>query len=169
VNRLWLLTTFAMLGCPDSKPAAPVKRASLARTGGTTFELVPAADQYPYCLAYTVARTGLTRQLTMSTKNTSFECPAGHAVAGHSFRVPLSDGPVKVVVLFTSQPVKAGSVSQQLLESANRQLVNAMDLRLPGNATLESLDFVPEEDVAPTVGEAIGGDAGVDHDAGATP
>jgi hypothetical protein len=163
MNRLLLLTTLALsMACPDSKPAM-ITRAALNRTGGTTFEIVPTAEQFPYCLAYTVAQNGLTRQLTMSTKNTSFECPGGKPVAGHSFRVPMTDGPVKVIVLFTSQPVKAGSVSLQLLESANRQAINVMDLRLPGNASLEALEFTPEEDVAATVGQTLVHDSGADE------
>jgi hypothetical protein len=136
-------------------------RAEARRTGGTTFELVPAPGQHPYCLAFTVSRSGLTRQLTMSSKNLSFECPAGRPVGQHAFKVPLGEGPVRVYVLFTSQPVNAASVSQQLLDAPDRQAVSVMHLRLPGAATLEALDFAPDEDVAPEVGGLVGpGDGG---------
>lgn len=144
---------------PAPTPAAP--RASLTRTGGTTFEIVPAAGQHPFCLAFTVSRSGLTRQLTMSPSNQSFDCPAGKSVGQHAYRVPLNEGPVRVYVLFTSQAVNAASVSQQLLDAADRQNVSVMNMRLPGAATLEVLDFAPTEDVAPEVGALLGpGDGG---------
>jgi hypothetical protein len=152
-------TLQALAGCEKST-GAQVKRVQLRRTGGTTFELLPAEGQHEHCLAYTVSRGGLMRQLTMSRKNESFHCPAGQAIGSHAFKVPLNEGPVKVFVLFSSLPVNAGSVSQQLLDSGNRQAVNVMDLRLPGAAAMETLDFTPEEDVAATMGEELGADAG---------
>lgn len=142
-------------------PAAPVARASLIRTGGTTFEIVPEEGQYSHCLAYTVSRSGLTRQLTMSRSNQSYECAPGRPLGGHAYKVPLDEGPVRVLVFFTSQPVNAASVSQQIIDTPNRQALSLLDLRLPGQAHLEVLDFAPEEDVAPEVGGLVEPDAGV--------
>jgi len=146
--------------CSPRTPASAPKRVALERTGGTTFKLVPAEGQLPYCLVYTVAPNGLTRQLTMSRLNQSFECPAGQPVGRRPFRVPLDEGPVKVHVIFTSRAVNAGSVSQQIMDADNRQSLQAMALRLPGNAAIETLDFVPEEDTAAEVGGLLGVDAG---------
>ncbi len=137
------------------------RRAAINRTGGTTFELVPAEGQHGYCLAYTVSKSGLTRQLTMSRTNQSYECAAGRPIGGHPYKVPLSEGPVKVFVFFTSQPVNAASISQQILDAPNRQSLSVMNMRLPGQASLEVLDFAPEEDVAPEVGSLVEADAGV--------
>lgn len=160
--RSFLLVAFVLgaVGCEKSGKPEPVKRVALTRTGGTTFELVPSEGQYEHCLIYTVSRSGLTRQLTMAKSNQSFHCPAGKPVGGHAYKVPLNEGPVKIFVLFTSQSVNAGSVSQQILDSADRQKLNVMDLRLPGQAALEVIEFTPEEDVAPEVGEVLGVDAG---------
>ena len=146
------------------KPSSPTsnKRASIARTGGTTFEIIPAEGQHGYCLAYTVSRSGLTRQLTMSRSNQSYECAAGRPIGGHPYKMPLNEGPVRVFVFFTSQPVNAASVSQQILDATDRQALTLMNMRLPGQAHLEVLDFTPEEDVAPTVGTLVELDAGVD-------
>jgi hypothetical protein len=163
---LGLSMLVALAACKPSNTERP-RRVLLHRTGGTTFELKPEEGQHPYCLAYTVSKRGLTRQLTMSKNNESFECPAGRAIGLRSFKVPLGEGPVKVYVLFTSQKVNAGSVAQQLLDITDRQQINVMDLRLPGVANLDSVDFVPEEDVAPTVGGELGVDAGAAPDAGA--
>ncbi len=158
-----LLVAVLLLGavaCEKSVPAPPVKRASLNRTGGTTFEIVPAPGQHPYCLAFTVSGSGLTRQLTMSRSNQSFECTGGQPLGGHAFKAPLSEGPTKVYVFFTSQPVNAASISQQLLEAPDRNAVSLMNMRIPGQAALETLQFVPAEDVAPEVGTLVEPDAG---------
>lgn len=147
------------LACEKPAPAI-TKRAAISRTGGTTFEIIPAEGQYPHCLAYTVSRSGLTRQLTMSRSNQSFECGATRPVGGHAYKVPLNEGPVKVFLFFTTQPVNAASVSQQILDAPDRQTLSVMNMRLPGQAHLEVLDFTPEEDVAPEVGGLVEVDAG---------
>jgi hypothetical protein len=159
-SALFIVLGLALAGC-DQKSEAPLKRATVQRTGGTTFEIVPSAGQMPFCLAYTVSRSGLTRQLTMSRSNQSFECPAGKAVGHHAYRVPLNEGPVKVYLFFTSQAVNAASVSQQILDAPDRQSLSVMNMRLPGQAAFETLEFTPEEDVAAEVGEVLGVDAGV--------
>ncbi|MDP1822826.1 MAG: hypothetical protein Q8L48_06280 [Archangium sp.] len=147
------------LACEKPAPAI-TKRAAIARTGGTTFEIVPTEGQYPHCLVYTVSRSGLTRQLTMSRSNLSYDCVAGRPIGGHSYKVPLNEGPVRVFVFFTTQAVNAASVSQQILDAPDRQALSVMNMRLPGQAHLEVLDFTPEEDVAPEVGGLVGIDAG---------
>ena len=152
----------ATAACEKPSSATSNKRASIARTGGTTFEIIPAEGQYGYCLAYTVSRSGLTRQLTMSRSNQSYECAAGRPIGGHPYKMPLNEGPVRVFVFFTSQPVNAASVSQQILDATDRQALTLMNMRLPGQAHLEVLDFTPEEDIAPTVGALVEPDAGVD-------
>ena len=132
-KALTLVAATAMFACPKA-PEPPAKRVELRRTGGSTFELIPAAGQAEHCLAFTVARNGLIRQLTMSARNLAYDCPAGKPIGKHSYRVPLGEGPVKIWVLFTSQQVNAGSVAQQLLEARDPQKLNVMDMRLPGAA-----------------------------------
>jgi hypothetical protein len=147
------------MACEKPAPAAQ-KRATLSRTGGTTFQLIPGEGQLPYCLAYTVSKAGVIRQLTMSAENESFSCPGATAVGKRAFKVPLEEGPVKVFLLFTSQPVNAASVSQQLLDAPDRQNLSVMNMRLPGKATLDLLEFTPEQDVAPELGGIVREDAG---------
>jgi len=157
-NALVVSLVLGLACSPSTPPPAP--KVALHRTGGTTFQLVPTEGQFEHCLAYTVTQKGLFRQLTMSRKNESYHCPAGKPVGNHAYRVPLSEGPVKVIVLFSSIELNAASVSQQLLELPNPRAFRAIDLRMPGSAALELLDFTPEEDVAPTEGEALRPDAG---------
>lgn len=162
------LTIALLLIAACSKPeTTPVRRASLNRTGGTTFEILPAEGQQPYCLAYSVNRAGLTRLLTMSQTNQSFECAANRPLGGHAFKTPFNEGPVRVYVFFSSQRLNAGSVSEELLEAPDRQALSVMSMRLHGNVALEALDFAPEEDVAPSLGRLIGEDAGIVPDGGA--
>jgi hypothetical protein len=164
-----LLFPLALGACVRS-PELPKHRVDLVRKSGSTFELVPTDGQMPFCLAFTVNLAGVTRQLTMSEQNVSFRCEAGQRVGGHTWRVPLSDGPVKVYVLLTSQAVNAGSVVQQLLEAPDRQHLTVMNMRLPGNAVLETLDFTPEAESVPQEGSVVSLDAGAPMvDAGPTP
>lgn len=148
------------VACEKPPKAPPAKRASISRTGGTTFEILPAEGQHGFCLAYTVSRSGLTRQLTMSRSNLSYACTAGRPIGGHAYKMPLNEGPVRVYVFFTSQAVNAATISQQILDAKDRQALSLMDMRLPGQANLEVLDFTPEEDVAAEVGGLVEADAG---------
>ncbi len=152
--RLVLVLTFAVVAC-SKQPEAPPKRVTLRQMTGATYELIPGSGQSPYCLVYTVSPKGLIRQLTMSADNLSFECPAGQPIGRHPFRVALNEPSVKVLVLFTSQQVSATSVSQQLLDSQRAASLTAMDLRLPGQATLEVLDFVATPEVPAEEGTLI--------------
>jgi hypothetical protein len=153
-GAIWLLMVLTVWGCHRSDLSS-AGRVALERTGGSTFALVPTQGQPPFCLVYTVAANGLTRQLTMSAQNRSFECPAGQPIGRRQYRVPLSDGPVQVLVLFTSQSVNAGSVSQQLVEAPNRAQPSVLDLRLPGNAHLATVTFEPRDDVPIEVGSIV--------------
>lgn len=154
-----LCATLALVSCTQSGDATKT-RADVRRTGGTTFELVPAGGQLPYCLAFTHSKKGITRQLTMSSQNLAFECPAGKPVGGRAFKVPVEEGPVKLHVLFTSDRIDATGVAEQLLDQSDLKTVSVMDLRLPGRATLETLDFTPEADLAPAEGQVLARDAG---------
>ncbi len=152
--RTLALLCVAVLAC--SKPAEPLpKRATLKAVTGSTFELIPAAEQWPFCLAYTVSAKGVIRQLTMSAENTSFNCVAGQPIGLHAYRVPASEPSVKVLVLFTSQSVNAGSVSQQLIELKTPASITAMELRLPGQAALEVLDFTASPEVPAEEGAVL--------------
>jgi hypothetical protein len=148
------------VACEKSAAPTTERRVTLHRTGGTTFELLPNAGQYPHCLVYTVAKNGVIRQLTMAADNKAVACPAGQVVAGHAFKVPLHEGPVRVFVFLTTQQVSAGSLSQQILEAADRQHLSVMNMRIPGDAMLEVLDFAPESDVAAVEGGLLVTDAG---------
>jgi hypothetical protein len=157
----WLPALGLLLGC-QSVSKGPTERVRLNKTGAATFELIPHAQQLPYCLVYSVADTGVIRQLTMNSQNASFECPAQIPVGGRPFKCVVKEGPVTIYVVQTSEVVRAAVVTQQLVEAPRRQAITAMDLRLPGQVTLERLRFAPEEELSGTEGHVVSAKPDVD-------
>jgi hypothetical protein len=155
--------------CGRSAPSAQApRRMEIRKVTGTTVQFIPAADQLPYCLVYTQSDKGVTRQLTMTSGNTSVPCPAGEPVMGVRFRIPVDEGRVRIQVLFSDQRIQAALLASQLVEMA-KPTFNPMDLRLPGHVVLESLEFEPTEEAAPVVGERVAAPAGIDGGAAAAP
>lgn len=138
------LVFLAFIGCESSR--ASVSRAALVRQGPALFQVMPAAEQHQYCSIFTVSEAGVTRQLTMAPDNLAFECPVGRAVGLRTWRAPAEEGPVRVLVFFTSQRVNAATIAQQLLELRDPRRASLLDMRLPGTAALETLEFTPLPD-----------------------
>jgi len=143
-------------GCTQNDKAATPSRAQIRKVSGATMEVVPNEGQFPYCLLFTVSEKGIIRQLTMTRENRSIKCDPGKPIANTSFRVPTQEGKVKVYIIFSDQRIQAGSVAQQLYELRDRPRITGFDFRLPGQASVESLEFVPEEGGAPVTGGVIG-------------
>jgi hypothetical protein len=154
MNRCLLVLWVVLASCEKSSTDGK-SRASLRRLGASTFELVPGENQLPYCLAFTHSARGITRQLTMNDENVSFDCPTQKPIGDHAFRAPLKEGPVKIWILFSSDRVNAASVAQQLTEQVNLSRISTMDLRLPGRAKLETIDFTPMSEVVATEGAVV--------------
>jgi hypothetical protein len=155
-----------LVSCADEKKSDSQARVTLRKVTGTSFELVPSDKQLPNCLVFTISANGVIRQLTMSRDNVSYSCPAGRPIGGHSYRVPLDEGTVKVHVLFSSQRVNAASIAQQLLDLRDRAQIASIDLRLPGQAAIETIPFTPEAEAAPPMGGLVGTDGVLATDAG---
>ncbi len=152
----WAVAALALgVGCSKENGGAHA-RAQIRKVSGSTMEVVPNEGQLPYCLLYTVSQKGIIRQLTMTRENRSIKCDANRPIANASFRVPLEEGPVKVYIIFSDQRIQAGSVAQQLFELQGRDRVTGMDFRLPGQAFVEMLEFIPEEGGAPVTGGRVG-------------
>lgn len=143
-----------VVGCnrPASGPTA--HRMELRRITGSTVQFIPAADQLPYCLIYTLSDKGVTRQLTMNRDNTSVACPAGEPVQNTRFRIPVDEGRARVEILFSDQRLDATKLAAQVVDMI-QPTFNPMDLRLPGHVLLESLEFVPSDEAAPVLGEVV--------------
>lgn len=136
------LAALALTRCEPPKKATT--RARLEETSGTTFKIIPAEGQLPYCIAVTASERDVTRLLTENPKGESIPCPANKPVGGVSYRVVVPEGRVRVIVVFTEKPIATMTVAQQIREvSAGGRPVTAMDLRAPGNVTIETLVFTP--------------------------
>lgn len=144
----------AAVGCEQSR--ASVGRAALVRQGPSLFQVMPAPEQHPYCSIFTISEAGVTRQLTMSRDNLAFDCPAGRAVGYRTWRSPAEEGPVRVLVFFTSQKVNAATIAQQLIELKDPRRASLLDMRLPGMASLETLEFTPLPESPIDEGSVIG-------------
>ena len=155
ISAVLILTTGT---CEQSR--ASVGRANLVRQGPSLFQVMPAPEQHAYCTIFTVSEAGVTRQLTMSRDNLAFDCPTGRAVGYRTWRAPADEGPVRVLVFFTSQRVNAASIAQQLIELKDPRRASLLDMRLPGTASLETLEFTPLPESPIDEGGIISGDGG---------
>jgi hypothetical protein len=145
----------AVLAVACTKPAPPVAhRLEIRTVTGNTVQFIPAADQLPYCLIYTLSDKGVTRQMTLTRSNQSVQCPAGEPVLGLRFRMPADEGRVRVHVLFSDQRLQAAALAAQIVEMTSPGF-NPNDLRLPGRVVLDTLDYVPAEEPATVVGEVV--------------
>ncbi len=155
-----LLVVAALCGvaCDGKKPTDRPARAQLRKTGAATVEVIPAEGQLPYCMLYTVSEKGVIRQLTLTRENRSIRCDANKPVAHTSFRIPVQEGKVRMYVFFSDERIPAGPVAQQLYELRGQERIKAMDLRLPGQVFVETLEFTPEEDGTAVTGTVVEGD-----------
>jgi hypothetical protein len=159
---LGLVLAAALPAC--SKPADSAgRRAEIKQVGPASVQLLPAAGQLPFCLAFTASERGVVRQLTMPPDRLAVPCAQGEPIGGLTYRIPPEEGKVRIYVLFSDQPIKADPIGEQVYEvgSAGRPLIG-MDLRAPGKVHLETLEFAPSADAAEAaiVGDAVTRDAG---------
>ena len=124
-------------------PPAGAGRATLQAVGPASIKILPSERQPPYCLAFTVAEKGAVRQLTMTPTNESIPCSAGEPVGGTEYRIPPSEGKVRVYVVFSDRKLDATPIGLQVHELGRGVGLTAMDLRAPGQVLLETLEFDP--------------------------
>ena len=151
---LWLTAICLASACGKDKEV-PL-RAELRPVSGNTFELIPAEGQLRYCLVFTRSETGVIRQLTMTHENRSVSCEARKPIGGIRYRVPINEGPVRIHVFFSDQPLNAGALAQDLYERKGDPSFQPIDLRLPGKVVVQTLGFTPSEGMPVQVGAQIG-------------
>jgi len=151
------LLLISMSACSEKKVPV-IRRAEIRKLQGDVIEIVPAAGQLPYCLVFTTARNGVTRQLTITRQNKSVLCHGGVPIGKTSYRIPVEEGPVKVHVFFSDQPLDATSVAIQIADFVGTPDFNPMNLRLPGHVMSQTLDFAPSAEPPPTVGTVVEGE-----------
>jgi len=144
-----LLALFVLSGCDKAEPGKPAARVELRKLAANLVELVTAQGTPPYCLAFSVAETGVVRQLTMSPGTTSVECEPGRPIGGGPLRIPVREGKVRIHVLFSSQKLDAASVGEQMNDLAAGPGFSVLDLRLPGHVVSETIELTPEPEPRP--------------------
>lgn len=172
------LAVLALAGCQETqKPQAP-KRAELRTVTGNTVEVIPKEGQLPYCLVFTIAeerKPPVIRQLTMIHGNRSVPCDPGKPVGGVTYRIPVEEGKIRVLVLFSDQRLNAGSIAQQIYElSDSNPRFLPMELRAPGQLIGEVIEFTPAPGDGAGAGDAVTGgtpatDGGAPTPAGGVP
>jgi len=140
-RRFALLFGLSLLGC-ENRAAPGAHRVELRQTPGELVELVPKEGSPPYCLVYSIAERGTIRQLTMNEENQSFDCSAGVAIGGTGFRIPKKEGKARIFVIFSDQKLSAATVAQQINDLGTPNF-SALDLRLPGKAVTEVIEYTP--------------------------
>ena len=150
-----------LAACPEMK--APTHRVELRKLSGTTVQLVPFQGQLLYCLVFTISSSGVIRQLTMNPEDSAIDCPANAPIGGVSYRFPVAEGKVRIYVFFFDRKLKASSIAAQIVDKAREPAtipggveLNATDLRLPGRATVEVLDFLPTAEGEALTGTIVG-------------
>jgi hypothetical protein len=139
-RRFALLFGLFLLGCEKKPP--PVAHRVEMRQAGDLLELVPKEGTPPYCLVYSIAEGGTIRQLTMNEENDSFDCPAGAPIAKSGFRIPKKEGKVRIYIIFSDQKLSASSVAQQINDLGTATF-NTLDLRVPGKAVTDVIEYTP--------------------------
>lgn len=161
------LSLFALAACQESSRPQVAKRAEVRKLTGNTVEIVPTEGQLPYCLMFTITDQGkppVIRQLTMTHENRSVPCEPGKPIGGISYRIPVEEGKVRILVLMSDQKLNAGSIAQQIYELAetNPRFL-PMDLRANGQLRAEAIEFVPTAGGESAPSDAVtGGTAATD-------
>lgn len=150
---LGCLTVATVAGCTQNTSPGANTRLELKKVGGEQVQFIPAKNQLPYCLVFSRAENGPLRLLTMTLDNRSPHCPPGQPIQGLTYRIPASEGPVRILAFFSDQRINAGSIAQQLWDQPD---ATPMNLRLPGNVNAQTLTFAPQPEVPGQVGELVG-------------
>ncbi len=131
--------------CAD-KPAPPASaRATISAANGQ-WSVTPTAGQLPYCLVIESRGSEVVRPLPLSEEGQSVPCAAGAPIAGKTWPQPTRDIGLKAFIVFSDRPLKADSVADQIrsrLDEGPHAVVTSMDLRAPGQVSLETLDIPP--------------------------
>jgi hypothetical protein len=119
-------------------------RAVLRGEGGT-YSVVPTAGQLPFCLVIEVQETAA-RSLVAGEDGQSVDCDAGKVLG--PWKLPAKNDPFRALVVFSDKRLRGDTVALQIREQLTlnpKVPVSSMDLRAPGQITIEALDVRPAE------------------------
>lgn len=144
ISRSYPLGLLLLLAsaCDNSQPVPA--RAEIRKTDGSHVAIVPTQGQLPYCLVFAAGPDGSVRLQTVTVDDLSIECPAGEPIGGQVWSIPSHDDPIRLFVIFSDRTLQATSTAQQIRERiADNAKITPMDLRAPGQVTLEVIDVLP--------------------------
>jgi hypothetical protein len=143
-SRLLLVLPLLLAACKDPPDPVTPPRA-LVRGDGGTYSVVPTAGQLPYCLVIEVQDTAA-RSLVATDDGESVDCDAGKPLG--PWKLPAKDDPFRAFVIFSDKKLKGTSTALQVRErltESPKAPITSMDLRAPGQVTIEVLDVRPAE------------------------
>lgn len=144
--RFSSLLAFALLLCACKEPAEPVTPPrAVVRGEAGVYSVVPTPAQLPYCLVIEVQDTAA-RSLVADEDGESVECEAGKALG--PWKLPAKDDPFRAYVIFSDRKLKGDTVALQVRErivESPKAPITSMDLRAPGQVTIEILSIRPAE------------------------
>jgi hypothetical protein len=145
MRRSFILALAAALLLACSTSSKPAERRALLRENSPgAVQIVPVEGQLPYCLVFTVSRTGVVRLRTASVEDLSVPCKAGQPIGEAALSIPPEEGPVRIHVLFSDRPLEARLIDEQIRDLAKEKpAFTAMDLRAPGQVLGEIIEFTP--------------------------
>lgn len=126
-----------------AEPATPPR--AVIRGEGDTYSVVPTAGQLPYCLVIEVQGTAA-RSLVAAEDGQSVDCDAGKPLG--VWKLPPKNDPFRAFVIFSDRKLKGDTVALQVRErvvETPKTPITPMDLRAPGQVTIEVLDVKPAE------------------------
>jgi hypothetical protein len=155
-----------LLGCTPSK-SSTAKRAEIQEVGASTVKFVPAENQPPFCLLFTVSERGVVRQLTINREKTSMPCEAGKPIGNTVYRIPPEEGKIRAHLIFSDRALESSPLATQVHDlAASNPKFMALDLRAPGQMMVETLEFTPAFE---SEGFTIRADGTMEEGAGSKP
>ena len=104
----WLFGCFLLVvGSCNQRAQPTVQHVELRKTERESLELVPVAGTPSYCLVFSIAESGVVRQLTMNADDASTHCEPGKPIGGQPFRIPAHEGKVRIYTIFSDQKLAA--------------------------------------------------------------
>lgn len=143
-SKVLFFAPLLLAACKEpAEPVTPPR--AVVRGEAETYSIVPTAGQLPFCLVIEVQGTAA-RSLVAAEDGQSLECDAGKALG--PWKLPPKDDPFRAFVIFSDRKLKGDTVALQVRErltESPKGPLTPMDLRAPGQVTIEPLDVRPAE------------------------
>lgn len=141
----FLLGSSLLFAACKERPAPVTPPRALLRADAATYSVVPTAGQLPYCVVIEVQAMAA-RSLVAGEDGESAECEANKALG--PWKLPPGNEPFRAYVIFSDRKLNGDTVAMQirgLLAEDPKRAITPMDLRAPGQVTVDVLEGDPRE------------------------